>query len=235
MKQVLTFFLVLWMQNFTAPDPDIVGIWEHKGASGNVLGLNLKKDGTFVSYVNKKAFTSGQYTYKDGLFSFVEDNGCTDSSGAKIKAVTRAVFFATDSFRVDVIDDKCEDRRKAVNGSRYGRVKKMENNDIIGQWQGNLPNNITAAIHYKKDSTFDVFVNKKMFASGKYAYANNVVTLVEDNGCINKNGDQLKGAYNINFFAPDSIRFEVIYDSCSGRKRDLNHFKLGRIEKNTSK
>lgn len=114
-------------------------------------------------------------------------------------------------------------------------VSSVSDDDIIGQWQANLPNNITGTMHYKKDSTFDVFVNKKLFASGKYTYKNNIITLVEDNGCIDKNGGYLKGAYKINFFASDSIQFEVIYDSCSGRKHDLNHFKLGRVEKSTSK
>lgn len=126
MKQVLTLFIVLSLHSFTATDPDIVGVWEHKGSSGDVFGMNIRKDGTFASYVNKKAFTSGQYTYKDGLFNYVEDNGCTDSSGVKVKGVARLVFYATDSFRVDVISDKCAARAKGVHGSTYGKVKKAE-------------------------------------------------------------------------------------------------------------
>jgi len=107
--------------------------------------------------------------------------------------------------------------------------------DITGIWQIRLPNNITGTIHYRKDSTFVTTVNKKIFTSGKYTYNDNTITFVEDSGCQDKNAAPLKGAYTINFFAPDSIQFELIYDSCRGRRRDLNHLKLGRVEKSTAK
>lgn len=126
MKLIFLLLAFLSLNFYTQPDPDIAGIWESKGTTGNVGGLNLKKDGTFASYVNKKAFTSGRYTYTNGLFSFTEDNGCTNPTGGKIKAVTKLVFFAQDSFRIEVVIDSCEGRRKAVEGSRFGRVKKVE-------------------------------------------------------------------------------------------------------------
>ncbi|MEJ7681636.1 MAG: hypothetical protein WKG06_28085 [Segetibacter sp.] len=65
----------------------------------------------------------------------------------------------------------------------------------------------------------------------KYTYSDNTLTYVEDNGCVNQSGSSLKGVYKINFFAPDSIQFEAVYDSCGGRKRDLNHLKMGKVEK----
>lgn len=106
--------------------------------------------------------------------------------------------------------------------------------DIIGIWQTTLPNNVNATINFKEDSTFVTIVNKKIFAIGRYTYKDNVMTYTEDNGCQSKAGVHLPGAYRINFFKPDSMQVELIYDSCRGR-RDINHMKLGKVEKSTQK
>jgi hypothetical protein len=124
MKLILSISIVLLTQYLVTADPDITGVWESRGRTGNVFGLTLNKDGTFSSYVNKKAFTSGKYSFSDGILTVVEENGCTDSVGAKIKAVYKPVFFVVDSMQIDVVSDLCDARREAVNGSRYGRVKK---------------------------------------------------------------------------------------------------------------
>lgn len=106
--------------------------------------------------------------------------------------------------------------------------------DIIGTWQANLPNNIIGIMKYKKDSTFEVLVNKKAFASGKYRYSNNMLTFVEDNGCMDQSVRHLEGVYKINFLAPDSIQFELIYDSCYRRRQTLPQLKCNKIEKGLS-
>jgi hypothetical protein len=124
MKLLLSVSFILLAQYLTTADPDITGVWESRGRSGNIFGLTLNKDGTFSTYVNRKAFTSGNYSFTDGMLTVVEENGCTDSVGAKIKAVYKAVFFVTDSIRLEVVSDLCDPRRQAVDGSRYGRVKK---------------------------------------------------------------------------------------------------------------
>jgi hypothetical protein len=126
MKLILLSGIFLTLVSFTITDTDIVGVWESKGTTGNIIGLRLKKDGTFSSYINKKAFTTGQYTFSDDTMTVMEDNGCMDTKGAKIKAVAKLVFFAPDSFRIEIITDDCEDRRKGVDGSRYGRVVNKE-------------------------------------------------------------------------------------------------------------
>lgn len=124
MKQIITLFIVLSLQSITDTNHDIVGLWEHKGSSGAIFRSNFKKDGTFVSSIDKKAFTSGQYTFSNDTLTFVEDNVCTNANGVKFREVSHLVFFAKDSFRIDVLIDSCEGRGKAVNGSKYGRVKR---------------------------------------------------------------------------------------------------------------
>jgi hypothetical protein len=108
------------------------------------------------------------------------------------------------------------------------------NKDITGRWRAVIRENIHATLHYKKDSTFDVFINNKVFVTGRYTYNGDTLTFVEDNGCQDKDGGQLRGAYSIRFFHSDSIQCELIYDSCSRRRKDLNHLKLGKVEKSFS-
>ncbi|MEJ7681638.1 MAG: hypothetical protein WKG06_28095 [Segetibacter sp.] len=78
MKQIIALFIILSLQSFTDTNHDIVGLWESKDANGNTRGTTFKKDGTFVSYVNKKAFSSGRYTFSEDTIAFVEDNYCTE-------------------------------------------------------------------------------------------------------------------------------------------------------------
>ena len=73
MKLILLSGIFLTLVSFTITDTDIVGVWESKGTTGNIFGLRLKKDGTFSSYINKKAFTTGQYTFDNDLGGWDED------------------------------------------------------------------------------------------------------------------------------------------------------------------
>jgi hypothetical protein len=107
--------------------------------------------------------------------------------------------------------------------------------EIIGVWQIKLPGNVLGTINYRKDSTFVTSVNNKSFTSGKYTYKDKVMTFVEDNGCRSSDGNYMIGEYRINFFATDSIQFDLVYDSCGGRRKDLNQLKLGRPAKDKAK
>ena len=102
---------------------------------------------------------------------------------------------------------------------------------IVGRWKATLPGDINLTFNFREDSTFETTVNKKLYSVGKYTYTDSVCTLVEDNGCRKDDGSYVKGVYKITFPAWDSIQFEAIQDSCSGRRQGLNHLKLSKIEK----
>jgi hypothetical protein len=100
-------------------DESLVGKWETKPSpKGNVTGMVMRADNTFDVYINKKAFTSGKYYFRDGVLSFT-DTGCDGSEG-----VYRIVFFsAGDSIRFQPISDTCTDRRNGMSRTVMGRVK----------------------------------------------------------------------------------------------------------------
>ena len=104
----------------TAPNP-IIGRWETKPSpKGNVTLLNMKADGNFEGYINKKPFVSGTYSYidRDSVLSFV-DNGCN-----KARGTYKVVFFSEgDSIRFEPIMDTCTERRNGMSKTIMGRVK----------------------------------------------------------------------------------------------------------------
>jgi hypothetical protein len=94
---------------------------------------------------------------------------------------------------------------------------------LLGRWESkpSVKGNVTGVVF--KDSTFEGYVNKKPFVSGKYSMENNVFTFT-DNGC---NGKQ--GSYEVVFFSnDDSIRFVPITDSCIERKEGMSRLVMGR-------
>lgn len=119
MKCIIALFIILSLQAFSQinPNHDIVGLWEYKESSGTTLGWNFKKDGSFVTSIDKKVFTTGKYTFSNDTITFIENGG-------RFRNISHLVFFAKDSFRIDVLIDSAEGRRKAVDGSKYGRVKR---------------------------------------------------------------------------------------------------------------
>jgi len=99
----------------------------------------------------------------------------------------------------------------------------IEKNDLIGRWESkpSEKGNVTGVVF--KDSTFEGYVNKKPFVSGVYKLNNDIFSFV-DNGCEGK-----QGVYRIVFFSDsDSLRFEPITDSCSGRRNGMSRLILGR-------
>jgi hypothetical protein len=118
-----------------------------------------------------------------------------------------------------------------ISGFAFSEI----DDEIIGVWQIKLPGNVVGTINYRKDSTFVTSLNNKIFTSGKYRYKDRVMTFVEDNGCRRSDGNYMIGEYRINFFATDSIQFDLVHDSCGARRKDLNQLKLGRPAKNNAK
>ena len=124
MKTIVVLIFAASLLAFTVAEIDINGLWESKVENEGIFGMRLKEDGTVVSYVNKKVFTSGRYTLSHDTITILEDNGCTNAVGEKMKAIYRVAMFATDSLRLDVIEDSCTQRKSAVAKLRFGRVKK---------------------------------------------------------------------------------------------------------------
>src|SRR5215467_6612063 len=88
--------------------------------------------------------------------------------------------------------------------------------NLTGRWETrpSEKGNITGVV-FKDDSTFEGYVNKKPFVSGRYVFNTNDSTLTfNDNGCNN-----ITATYKVVFFSnADSLRFVAINDSCNERR-----------------
>lgn len=98
---------------------------------------------------------------------------------------------------------------------------------IVGRWETKMPDNTIAGVIYKADHTYQAYVNKKIFVSGNYEFSKDTLSM-SDNGC------PIKGFYKLTFFA-DSVRYNVIIDSCEGRKHDVDKAVLGRVNTTQNK
>jgi len=98
---------------------------------------------------------------------------------------------------------------------------------LTGRWQSkpSSKGNVTGVV-FKADNTFEGFVNKKPFVSGIYTFRDSIFSFT-DNGC---NG--MRGIYKVIFFSnSDSLRFEVISDSCKERKEGMLRLVMGKVNK----
>jgi hypothetical protein len=99
-------------------------------------------------------------------------------------------------------------------------------NKLTGRWETkpSPKGNITGVV-FNNDNTYEGYVNKKPFVSGKYSLHRNIIT-IEENGC---NG--AGAVYKIVFFShSDSLRFEPISDSCTERREGMTRTILGRVK-----
>lgn len=97
---------------------------------------------------------------------------------------------------------------------------------LTGRWESprSEKGNVTGVV-FKADSSFEGYVNKKPFVTGRYSLQDDVFTMV-DNGCDGKSA-----TYRITFFSnADSLRFTPISDSCDGRKAGMSRLVLGRVK-----
>jgi hypothetical protein len=97
---------------------------------------------------------------------------------------------------------------------------------LIGRWQTRPSvNGHVTGFHIKPDKSFEAFINRKPFASGHYSFEDGIFSFT-DNGC---NGQ--KAVYKMILFSnDDSIRFELIADSCIPRREGMKRTVLGRIK-----
>lgn len=95
---------------------------------------------------------------------------------------------------------------------------------IVGRWQQKVKG-ATAILAFRADNTFDIFINGKVFTSGKYVVRQDTFALA-DPGC----NQAYYGTYKLGFFTPDSVRFTTIADTCKGRNNDMHNFTAGRVK-----
>jgi len=99
--------------------------------------------------------------------------------------------------------------------------------ELTGRWESKSETGTITGIVFKPDTSFEGYINKKPFVSGTYTYTpeDSVFSFV-DNGC-----DGARGIYKIKFYsAADSMRFEVISDSCTQRKEGIQRLIMGRVK-----
>lgn len=95
-------------------------------------------------------------------------------------------------------------------------------NTLVGRWQQTVKG-ATALLVFRANNTFDIFINNKVFTSGKYTVRQDTFALA-DPACHM----DYYGTYKLDFFAPDSVRFTAIADTCNGRRSDMHQFTAGR-------
>ena len=97
---------------------------------------------------------------------------------------------------------------------------------LTGRWESKpSPKGNVTGVVFKADSSFEGYVNKKPFVSGRYTLQDSIFSFT-DNGCDGK-----QGIYKILFFSnEDSLRFIPVNDSCLERKEGMSRLILGRIK-----
>ena len=99
-------------------------------------------------------------------------------------------------------------------------------NKIAGRWETKpSPKGNVTSVLFNKDNTHEVFVNKKTLTSGTYNIRRNIITF-EETGC-----DGAKAEYKLIFFSnSDSLRFELVSDTCTPRRNGMLRTVLGRVK-----
>ena len=97
---------------------------------------------------------------------------------------------------------------------------------LTGRWETkpSPKGNITSVV-FKPDNTFEGFINRKPFVTGKYTVKDSIFTFT-DNGCGGS-----EGVYKLVLFSyGDSLRFEPISDTCVERRNGMSRTILGRVK-----
>ena len=97
-----------------------------------------------------------------------------------------------------------------------------DTNSLVGKWeysgqyQGG-PFKLLAI--FRSNGTFDGFINKKEFVSGMYRMQHDTL-YISDPTCNAK----YEGTYKVEYFGQlDSMKFHVIQDTCTGRKKGTDN------------
>jgi len=114
----------------------------------------------------------------------------------------------------------------SITAAFLGLVVFTTGNELTGRWESkpSVKGNVTGVV-FKSDSSFEGYVNKKPFTSGRYLFENGLFSFT-DNGCEGK-----RGIYRVIFFHNgDSLRLEPVSDSCVQRKEGMSKLILGRVK-----
>ena len=97
---------------------------------------------------------------------------------------------------------------------------------LTGRWQSPVSEkgNVTSVV-FKPDNTFEGFVNKKPFTTGKYSLKDSIFTF-SDNGCGGS-----EASYKIILFNyGDSMRLQPISDTCTERRKGMSRLIMGKVK-----
>ena len=95
---------------------------------------------------------------------------------------------------------------------------------LVGRWQ-QMFKGATALLVFRADNTYDIFVNGKTFVSGQYTVRQDTFAL-SDPAC----NAAYYGTYKLSFYAPDSVRFTTLADTCKPRNGAFHNFTAGRLK-----
>lgn len=97
---------------------------------------------------------------------------------------------------------------------------------LTGRWETkpSEKGNVTSVV-FKPDNTFEGFINRKPFTTGKYSLKDSIMTFT-DNGCGGS-----EASYKVVLFSyGDSLRFQPLTDSCTERRRGMSRIVMGRAK-----
>jgi len=101
-------------------------------------------------------------------------------------------------------------------------------NPLVGKWE-NVRTFQGAQIsligNFKADGSYSAFINKKVFVTGKYQMKHDTL-YIDDSTC----GPGYVGTYKVKFYQQDSLRFQVIQDTCQGRREGTNNFLFKKLK-----
>jgi hypothetical protein len=101
-----------------------------------------------------------------------------------------------------------------------------KNDKLTGWWQTQpSPKGNVSSFLFKENKIFEAFINKKPFTTGQYKLVGDVFTFT-DTGC-----QGAEAFYKVIFFSnDDSLRFQVLADTCKQRREGMTRLIMGRIK-----
>ncbi|MFC3560558.1 hypothetical protein [Pedobacter jamesrossensis] len=104
-----------------------------------------------------------------------------------------------------------------------------EPNPLLGKWESKTvykEGPLTIMLLFRADGTYDGFANKKTFVNGTYHVDKDTI-FIADPICNSK----YNGKYKLTLYGEkDSVRFDVITDSCKARVQGANGFTFKRVK-----
>ncbi|MCX2475009.1 hypothetical protein OQZ33_11765 [Pedobacter sp. MC2016-05] len=104
-----------------------------------------------------------------------------------------------------------------------------EPNPLLGKWESKTvykEGPLSILLLFRADGTYDGFANKKTFVNGTYHVSKDTI-FIADPICNSK----YNGKYKLTIFGErDSVKFDVISDTCKARVAGANGFTFKRVK-----